>query len=388
MSLENNDDNFAIIRENLTITGILIIIILFTYGIIGSMLIMHLNPVDSIYFTIITIATVGYGDISPVTPLQKIFVITLALTGIGLIAYIFSAIIENVSMKIDRLRSGSKMKRKLESMEDHYVLCGYGRVGSVVLKELIQRKQKVIVVDNNKEKIEKLNEDETIQSNDNVLTLYGDATDLDIMKKFRIKHSNGLILTTGSDVNNLFIVLSIKEESPETWIVSRASKQENIRRLYNAGANKVISPEFTGGVELFLASVKPHLVRITYTLNPENIKNEIETILNHGCTIESIEYHFQGIKKPFTRDVGFKTTEDVEEYWKENHIENSNNSLTQLFRVNEAIESHLISGPSQKTIDEVIKKLKDNNSLIGVNMTDEEIFVYNNQRVNEILSGE
>jgi voltage-gated potassium channel len=386
LSAKDNKRNFPIFRENFTRNGTITIILVFGYGIIGFMVIMGLDFVNSIYFTMITIATVGYGDIAPVTPLQKIFVVTLALLGIGLIAYIFSTIIENVSIKINEVRSGSKMKRKLENMKNHYILCGYGRVGSVVLKELIKRNQKVIIVDNDKETIERLNDSEIIESNEDIITLLGDATDPDIMRKFRAEYSNGLILTTGSDVNNLFIVLSLRDDAPNTWIVSRASKQENIQRLYNAGANKVISPEFTGGLELFLAAVQPNLVRITDTLNPDDIKKEIEIILHHGCTIESIEYHFQGIKRPFTRDVGFKTMKDVEEYWAENQTKNAISSLKQIHSIQGGIKSHLISGPNQEALDAVIKELKENNLLIGVNMTDEEILTYNNQRLHEISS--
>ena len=93
--------------------------------------------------------------------------------------------------------------------------------------------------------------------NPNILTLVGDATDQNTMNKFKIKESNALILTTRSDVTNLFIVLSIRDISPDTWIVSRASKEENIKRLYNAGADKVISPETSGGTDIFLSAVKP-----------------------------------------------------------------------------------------------------------------------------------
>ena len=118
------------------IRGILAIITIFLYGIIGSHFIMNLNINDSIYYTIITIATVGYGDIAPITPLQKLFSTTLALTGIGLIAYIFTVIITSFEKNLHDLRSGRYMEKRLAEMENHYVLCGFGRVGLSVFEEL------------------------------------------------------------------------------------------------------------------------------------------------------------------------------------------------------------------------------------------------------------
>ena len=130
-------------RDKIGIYGVIIILGIIIYGILGSVFIMKLDIYDSFYYTIITIATVGFGDITPTTPLQKIFSATLALAGVGLLAYILTIIISSVTENLQDIRSGRHMEKRLAEMENHYVLCGFGRVGLSVFEELKKRNQKV-----------------------------------------------------------------------------------------------------------------------------------------------------------------------------------------------------------------------------------------------------
>ncbi|MGL4669975.1 MAG: potassium channel family protein, partial [Methanobacteriaceae archaeon] len=171
--------------------ALLILIALITYGIVGSMLIMRLDPINAIYFTIITVATVGYGDIVPITAMEKIFTVTLALGGVGLITYVFSLSISIVGERVTEITSGSKLKRKIANLENHYILCGHGRVGDVVLKELKKRNKRVVVIEKNPKIAERLWEDE------GVLAINGDATEDDVLKEAGLENAYGLILSTG-----------------------------------------------------------------------------------------------------------------------------------------------------------------------------------------------
>ena len=282
----DSDDEINSMKEfsfRITLYGIIILIIIFVYGILGSIFIMKLDIVDAIYFTFETIATIGYGDIVPVTNLQKAFVTTLAFAGIGTIAVIISTVMRNVTLKLNEARSDSIMKRN----------------------------QNVIVIDKDPNVIESLQNNDEISSDENIVILHGDASNPEIMKKFNIKKANGLILTTGSDVHNIYIALSIRDVTEDTWIVARASRSSNVHRLYNAGADKVISPEASGGNELFLASVQPYLMRVTTKHNPGDTEKEIDIILGNECTFEDIEYHFPGVQKPFIRKIGVKSKEEL-----------------------------------------------------------------------------
>ena len=128
---------------------------LILYGVVGSIYIMKLNLLNSFYFTIQTIATVGFGDIQPITPIQKIFTITLVMGGVALLAYAFTLTITVVTMTVEEIASGARQRRMIAASKDHFVLCGYGRVGSAVHKELKKRKIEAIIIERDKDVVEK-----------------------------------------------------------------------------------------------------------------------------------------------------------------------------------------------------------------------------------------
>ena len=131
----------------LAVYAIIGVILLITYGIVGSNYIMRLDLLNSLYFTVQTIATVGFGDIRPITALQKVFTITFVMGGVGLLAYAFTLTITVVTMAVEEITSGAKQRRMIAANKDHFVLCGYGRVGSAVHKELKKRNIHAIIIE-------------------------------------------------------------------------------------------------------------------------------------------------------------------------------------------------------------------------------------------------
>ena len=361
-------------RDKTGIYALLIIVFILLYGIVGSTYIMGLDIYDSIYYTIITLATVGYGDIIPITPLQKIFSVTLALAGVGILAYILTFIISSVTQNLQDMRSGRIMERKLADMQNHYILCGYGRVGVAVYEELMKRNQKVIIIEKNEEKLE------DIEENENVILLNANATEDKTLKKLNIDKSLGVIVATGSDVDNLFIVLTTRELYNDAWIVSRASKKESIKRLKHAGANKVISPEASGGTDIYFASVQPNLVHITEKHGVEIIGKELEILRKYNCHLENIEYHFHGIKTPVSRTIGV-----LDESEEDNFIEristdkNVRESLETIYSTVNEVHSHWVSGPDQFFLNMAIKELENEGIVLGVNLSFDEINEFTKQ---------
>lgn len=355
-------------RDRTGIYAVLIIVLILIYGILGSIYIMGLDIYDSIYYTIITLATVGYGDIIPTTPLQKIFSVTLALSGVGVLAYIVTFIISSVTQNLQDMRSGRIMERKLADMQNHYILCGFGRVGTAVYEELMKRNQKVIIIEKNEEKLE------DIEENENVILLNGNATEDKTLKKLNIDKSLGVIVATGSDVDNLFIVLTTRELYNDAWIVSRASKKESVKRLKHAGANKVISPESSGGTDIYFAAVQPNLVHITERHGVDYIGKELEILRKYNCHLENIEYHFHGIKTPVSRTIGV-----LDESEEDNFIEristdkNVRESLETIYSTVNEVHSHWVSGPDQFFLNMAIKELENEGIVLGVNLSFDEI---------------
>ncbi len=330
---------------------------------------MHLDIINATYFTIITTATVGYGDISPQTPLQKFFVVTLVLGGASLIAYAFTLIIMVVSMTVEDITSGARHRRMIRSVKNHFVLCGYGRVGSAVHKELLKRNYKVIIVEKDPAIVEK-----ELWDDSNILAIPGDATDENVMREAGIERARGVIITTGDDVDNLFITLTAREIHPDIWIVTRASKKVNIKRLYRSGANQVISPESSGAEDIYFAAIQPTIMKITEMHDVADIRRESEIILKHGCTLENIEYHLPEFKEPLARKIGITEIEQLNRFLgsleKDPHRKKS---LERIYESVSGIHSHWISGPDQETLEKVADELKKEGFLLGVDLSEDEI---------------
>ena len=362
-------ESMPFISYHILIYALVALMALFIYGIVGSMLIMHLDIINSLYFTVITVATVGYGDILPITPVQKLFTITLVLGGVGLVAYAFTLAITVVSMVVEEVTSGSRQKRRIDAAKNHFVLCGYGRVGSAVFKQLQRRNQDAIIIERDRNIIEK-----ELWEEPEILAIPGDATDEEILKSAGIKRARGIIIATGEDVDNLFITLTARELHPEIWIVARASKSENIKRLYRSGADKVISPETSGGEDIYFAAIQPTLMKITMMHGVSNIKKEAEIILKHGATLENIEYHLPEFKEPLARKIEVSKLSEINKFM--DSLERDPARKSSLQRVYESvsgIHSHWISGQDRESLDKVVEELKKEGLLLGVNLNGSEI---------------
>jgi voltage-gated potassium channel len=358
-----------IISYSILIYALVALMALFIYGIIGSMYIMHLDIINSLYYTVITIATVGYGDIIPITPVQKLFTITLVLGGVGLVAYVFTLALTVISMAVEEVTSGSRQRRRIAAAKNHFILCGYGRVGSAVFKQLQRRNQEAIIIERNRNIIEK-----ELWEEPEVLAIPGDATDEDILKSAGIKKARGIIIATGEDVDNLFITLTARELHPEIWIVARASKSENIKRLYRSGADKVISPETSGGEDIYFAAIQPTLMKITMMHGVSNIKKEAEIILRYGATLENIEYHLPEFKEPLARKIEISKMDELNKFMDSLERDPARkNSLQRVYESVSGIHSHWISGQDRESLDRIVEELKKEGLLLGVNLNDDEI---------------
>lgn len=239
-------------------------------GVLGYMGISKDTFVDSLYMTIITITTVGFGELHPLTDTEKLFTIFLILISILVYGYAVAAITEYLAngRLLKRLKT-KKVEQKITKLKNHTVVCGYGRNGKQAILKLKNFNMPCLVIEKDKELIDEL-------ENDNVLYIEGDATDDESLKKANLTQAKSLITALPSDADNLFVVLSAHQLNEKLIIISRASNDSSLRKLKIAGADNIIMPDKIGGDHMASLVVTPDLVEFVDRLT---ISNECTTNL-------------------------------------------------------------------------------------------------------------
>ncbi|CQR71033.1 Voltage-gated potassium channel Kch [Sporomusa ovata DSM 2662] len=225
--------------------GILIV------GILGFMSLENLSFYDATYLAVVTIATVGFGDIVPKSAAGRMFTCLFIIIGVGMAYYTFTLVI---SMSIEgRLKDffGRKgMNRRIASLDNHIIVCGAGKVGGNVIQRLQDERQAFVVIEKDLVLYEQLCEEK-------VLTIHGDATLDEILLQAGVKRAKGLITALSHDADNVYVTLTGKSLNPEMTIVARADRAEAEEKLRRAGATTVIFPSVMGGRQMVSAMIKP-----------------------------------------------------------------------------------------------------------------------------------
>jgi len=237
------------------LTAILILIALVVIGVTGYMLIEGDRFLNSLYMTIITISTVGFGEIHKLSVPGKIFTIFLILSSFGTYAYAISVITTHfVEGQLAGFFAGSGRKKSKEKrMDNHIIICGYGRNGQQAAHELIAHKQAFIIIESKHDVImHHLNEDFRF--------VEGDATNDDVLEKANIMSAKALITTLPNDADNTYVSLTARSLNPKLLIISRAENEKSEKKLKVAGANNVIMPERVGGAHMATLVANPDVV--------------------------------------------------------------------------------------------------------------------------------
>lgn len=235
-------------KKILALTGILLVIAM--AGTVGFTLLEDLSFLDSLFTTVVLISTVGMG-MPPVTVGGKILAIFIIAGGVGTLVYAVGMVIEFlIGGYLADLLEERSMKKKISELKDHYLICGYGRVGEQVAKEFLRAREEFVIVDSNPESIARARDD-------GHLHIEGDAADDEALHRAGIARAKGLVACVDSDADNVFVTLSARVISPHLWIVSRGNTEESHNKLEKAGADKVVSPYAIGGREMATLMLKP-----------------------------------------------------------------------------------------------------------------------------------
>lgn len=231
--------------------AVTILIFVIAFGTSGYMLIEKWDFSDAIYMTVITLTTVGYGEVRPLGASGRIFTICLLIMGVGFVFYMFGTITQiMVEGQFRKLLGRRKLGKQLAALKDHYIICGYGRIGQIISREIAKKPLPLVIIENSPDLIKTIEEQ-------GHLFIEGDATREDVLLKANIQKAKGLVATVSSDADNVYIILTARGLNPGLYIMARVVDEKAERNLLQAGANRVISPYHIGARKMAQVILRP-----------------------------------------------------------------------------------------------------------------------------------
>lgn len=224
--------------------SIILLFIIILIGTFGFSLLERVDLFTAIYWTIATIATIGYGDVVPTTIGGKAFSIIIIISGVTVALYTFTALMTfSMEGELKTIMGISKMKEKIGLLKEHVIVCGYGKVGKNIVSNFIKRDIPFVVIEKEPAAVE-------ILKRNNLPYIYGDATYGEILDMAGISKGKTLISCLSNDADNLYVIVEAKERNPNIRLILRASRPESVKRFLKLGADKVILPEEAGANQM------------------------------------------------------------------------------------------------------------------------------------------
>ena len=275
--------------------ALIILLTIFIIGTVGFHFIEGWSFIDSFYTTIATLSTVGYGDFSPETTAGKFFTVFIIIFGVGMMFYSLVLMAETfIEARVRNLLGRGKLEKIIEKMNNHYIICGGGRIGFLICRELMAGKMPCVLIDNNPEVIQKAQDEGFIYCK-------GDATQDKVLIEAGIKRAKGIVCVLPSDAENLYVILTAKELNQKIYIMARSEEEESEHRLLRAGADRVMSPYTLGGVRMAMAILRPAMLDfIEITTSRQSLELRMEEIsICKGSPFISQSLEDSGIRKRY-----------------------------------------------------------------------------------------
>ena len=233
------------------IVGGALLVFLIGFGVAGYMIIEGWSFLDALFMTVTTVTTVGYREVQPLDNSGRIFTIVVVLFGVGVAFYILTTLVQTVvEGELAQALGVRRMQARIGALRDHYILCGFGRVGEEIAAEYAERQVPFVIIENNAEAIERAEQQ-------GYLIIPGDATQDPILEKAGIRHARALMAASDSDAGNTYITLTAKAVRPDLFVIARVGQPASESRVRRAGADRVISPYKLAGRRMALSALQP-----------------------------------------------------------------------------------------------------------------------------------
>lgn len=233
------------------VLGLFLMCLVFLCGLFVFMHVEGWSFVDSFYMMVITLSTVGFGEIHPLSDRGRLLTSMIIICGVGNFAYIvasFSRML--VDGHLNKLLWRRKVQRRIDKLDNHYIVCGYGRIGGVVVQEILKVSPDVVVIEHDEKLVEQL-------KREGIMHLQGDATDDVLLVSAGIKRARSIVTALTDEAANVYVTLTARQLNPKISIVARANNTSHITRLEFAGADKVVLPHLIGGVRMAHTVLRP-----------------------------------------------------------------------------------------------------------------------------------
>ena len=281
--------------ERHLIVSFVLTLLIIGFGTAGYMTIEGWNILDAFYMTVITMGTVGFDEVHEISKTGRLFTVLLIFFGVGYFVYLAGVVVQfMVEGRMRTILGRRRLDKKIDQLNDHYIICGYGRIGRVLCKNLQRKPLDLVVIEKNRELIPVMDEDK-------VLYVCGDVSDEANLIKAGIKRAKGLVAVLATDADNVFLVLTARQLNPDMHIVARACHVESKAKLRAAGANNVESPYEMGGVSMAQRILRPtvtNFLDLAFSSERKDIHME-EIPVGPSSVLTNVMLKDSGIRQQF-----------------------------------------------------------------------------------------